>query len=59
MDNNQTREQQQVNPAWLAAEKYQGSIIINDPAWRYAFPFLSKTRFRPNLQYQINRNDNR
>ena len=34
MDNNQTREQQQVNPAWLAAEKYQGSIIINDPAWR-------------------------
>jgi len=27
-------KEQQVNPAWLASEKYQGSIIINDPAWR-------------------------
>lgn len=27
-------QEQRVNPAWLAAEKYQGSIIVNDPAWR-------------------------
>ena len=33
MESKQPKEQQ-INPAWLAAEKYQGSIIINDPAWR-------------------------
>ncbi len=27
-------QEQRFNPAWIAAQKYQGSIIINDPAWR-------------------------
>lgn len=33
METKETK-QERVNPAWLAAQKYQGSIIINDPAWR-------------------------
>ncbi len=31
---NTTTKETKVNPAWLAAQKYQGTIIINDPAWR-------------------------
>ncbi|MBQ0154697.1 MAG: hypothetical protein KBS70_07965 [Bacteroidales bacterium] len=27
-------KQERVNPTWEAAMKTQGSIIINDPAWR-------------------------
>ena len=34
MAEKQNTQEKKVNPAWLAAEKYQGTIIINDPAWR-------------------------
>ena len=31
----ETKEKQErVNPTWAAAMKTQGSIVINDPAWR-------------------------
>lgn len=33
METKETK-QERVNPTWEAAMKTQGSIIINDPAWR-------------------------
>jgi len=34
MEKQTSTQEPKVNPAWLAAQKYQGTIIINDPAWR-------------------------
>jgi len=34
MEKQTSKQEPKVNPAWLAGEKYQGTIIINDPAWR-------------------------
>lgn len=33
-DKNSQEQEKKFHPSWYASEKYQGSIIINDPAWR-------------------------